>query len=381
MAKPRITDETAIEAIYAPACAPERWTLALDRIADCFDAEGTALVFQRNERDFAALISPAIAAAGLEYSESWGKDDPRAKAVRQLFQEGHAAVTDRHICTADEIESQSYYTEFLAKHGLGWFMATEVSPDPGLLVALSVQRAKHKGAFTDGELARLVPLGRHAEQALRISVRLMWSEAAHRTLGEALAKLSCGVFLLDSMHRVQFSNSAAAELIGDVFDIVDGQLCTRDALPQSSGSVATSQFVMRRGLPVQPDLLKPYLLKGRKSRTPRLVHIIPYQAATDSAVDNLCNCLHNCAGRRTIRCGIARPGSGAGCPWTDPWRGARRRPRWRRQSAARGSDGTRHQRSHRTNGAQKGFQQDRRVAPVGTGFYAVPIGATGVPSG
>jgi hypothetical protein len=49
------------------------------------------------------------------------------------------------------------------------------SPDPFIDVWISIQRPKAKAPFSDAELNTLTRLARHAEQSLRLSIRLFFS--------------------------------------------------------------------------------------------------------------------------------------------------------------------------------------------------------------
>ena len=75
--------------------------------------------------------------------------------------------------------------------------------------------ARQAGIFRNQELEIAGELGAHVEQALRLSIRLMNAELINAGLGAALARLGIGVFALNSMSRIVFSNPAAEALLGD----------------------------------------------------------------------------------------------------------------------------------------------------------------------
>jgi hypothetical protein len=77
-----------------------------------------------------------------------------------------------------------------------------VSPDPHLGVVLSIHRARTSPRFSDSELAAVARLGRHVERSLRLSSRLFDAELLNVGLGEALARVDIGVFVIDSSGRV-----------------------------------------------------------------------------------------------------------------------------------------------------------------------------------
>jgi PAS domain-containing protein len=205
----------AVEAIYGAAAEPARWPGALWAIARCFGDVGAAISYQREDGSLGAIVSPGMEPGQREYDESWWRHDIR-------FTRGHAlgfvaagdAITDRHVVSDDEIATHPFYADFLAEYGLRWFAGTNISPDPTMRAVLSVQRLAQRLPNSDEELELLARFGPHVEAALRLAIRLMDAELTALSLGDALARLGVGVFLLDGSARILFSNPAAERLIG-----------------------------------------------------------------------------------------------------------------------------------------------------------------------
>jgi hypothetical protein len=171
---------SAVEAIYA-AAVPSRRPDALQAIADCFGDEGAILIFNREDGSTALMASPSpiLQAAAPEYNRHWWRHDFR---LQRSFERGYIAnsdtITDRHVISMEEMESHPFYTEYLAAHGLKWFAGATLCPDPRAWVGLSLQRLGNKPPYTDEELAFLSRIGRHAENALRLGIRLLDAELA-----------------------------------------------------------------------------------------------------------------------------------------------------------------------------------------------------------
>jgi len=205
----------AVEAIYGAAAEPARWPGALWAIARCFGDVGAAISYQRDDGSLGAIVSPGMEPGQREYDESWWQHDIR-------FTRGHAlgfvaagdTITDRHVVSDDEIATLPFYADFLAEYGLRWFAGTNISPDPSVRAVLSVQRLAQRLPYSDEELELLARFGPHVEAALRLAIRLMDAELTALSLGDALARLGVGVFLLDGSARVLFSNPAGDRLIG-----------------------------------------------------------------------------------------------------------------------------------------------------------------------
>lgn len=265
----------AIEAIYEAAAAPALWPAALERIAACFNAEGTVLMRQRADGSFTTIVSPGLTEAARDYESTWWRHDIRAvRGIEQGYLVPHGVYTDRHVATPAEIETHPFYTEFLAKHGLGWFMGAFVSPHPKVMAVLSVQRAKEKGPFKTRELKALGKIAHHGEQVLRLTVRMLEAEGANLTLGDALGKLGCGAFLLDENLRVIIANAACERLFGDAFECVDGCLCARTAFDRAALDAAL-RAVARQGVEAMLAEPKPFLLRKHEGGKPLVVYILP----------------------------------------------------------------------------------------------------------
>ena len=266
----------AIEAIYDAAPDPLQWPRALGAIAGCFEDVGAVLVWRRDDGSYGTVVSATLAEAQKDYDSNWTNRDIRAirATERGYFFDG-VPFTDRHVCSDEEIQSDPCYTDFLAKHGLGWFGGIAVSPDPDVGVVLSVHRDfRRKPRFSDAELDLLARIGRHIEKSLRLSIRLLDAELAKLGLSEALAHIGIGVFALDSSGRVVFSNPAGQRLLGDQLQLVREQLrigsgATRETIDE------TIALVLRRDPRDVIDDEKPILVHSTGGDRRLVVYLLP----------------------------------------------------------------------------------------------------------
>jgi DNA-binding CsgD family transcriptional regulator len=267
----------AVEAIYDAAPDPSRWPYALQAIANVFGDVGAILIWRRDDGKFGTVVSESLFEAQKDYDESgWSTRELRGlrTAERGFFFSGEA-FTDRHVCSDHEILTDPVYTTFLKQHGLGWFGAIAVSPDPHVGVALSIQRNSGlKPPFSDSELAIVERLGRHAEKSLRLSIRLLDAELANLGLGEALARVGIAVFALDSLGRVVFSNPAAKALPSSQIAIKDGQLRFGAGAARASIAAAITRTLKgeRDDLVADP---KPIVLHRSSSERPLVLYVLP----------------------------------------------------------------------------------------------------------
>lgn len=218
----------AIEKIYDCALNPDDWSAALQCIGDCFDDVGCILIYGRDDGAFGVLGSPRLETTVTEYVKNWSTRDIRAIRARELgFFGGRRVITDSDVVTPDEMESDPFYAQFLSAFGLKYFAATTVATDAGVEAALSAQRASTRPPYTQDELALVSVLGRHVERALQLGFRMTDNELAAETLGHVLSRVDIGIFVLDALGRVTFSNDLAQEYVGDGVELIDEKLHLR----------------------------------------------------------------------------------------------------------------------------------------------------------
>jgi DNA-binding CsgD family transcriptional regulator/PAS domain-containing protein len=273
----------AVEAIYETAAAPSRWPHALQKIADVFGDVGTVLMYRRDDGSFGTIVSPRLAAAQRDYEQRWWTQDFRGFRAIELGMIVGDAITDRHVATQEEIDTHPIYTEFLLPHGLGWFAGVGVSPGSHVLVWISVQRNIAKPRFDDDDLAILTRLGRHAENALRLGIRLLDAEMVNLGLGEALSRVSVGVFVIDEGKRVMFANAAAERLLGDGLEVVERRL-TAAFGPEREALNAAIANLSRAGPQDLASPPRPILIRRSTEERPLTIYVLPARSSADPAV-------------------------------------------------------------------------------------------------
>ena len=208
----------AVDFIYDAALQPSLWPRALQAVADCFEDIGSHLIWQRESGGVGTIVSPGLVAAQADYDANWQMHDPRPlRAFERAFLAPGDVITDLDLVTAEEIETLPIYTRFLARYGFGWFASTALSPDTGVVVGFTVQRAKGKPHFSAEELCRVESLARHIERSLRLSMRVFDAENCNLGMREILSRMGIGVFAVDADMRVIFANPAARDERGVMF--------------------------------------------------------------------------------------------------------------------------------------------------------------------
>jgi DNA-binding CsgD family transcriptional regulator len=277
----------AVEAIYGAAAVPSRWPDALQAIADCFGDVGANLIYRRDDGRIATIVTPSLAIAQRDYEQNWWQHDPRfSRSIERGYMDGLDVITDRHVCTDDEVENHSFYRGFLAPHGLRWFAGLNISPDRRLGVALAIQRSNTKVRYSNDDLMLLSRLGRHVENALRLGIRLLNAEIANLGLGDALARFRIGVLLLDYSGRVAYSNSAADGLMGSSLTVAAGRLKTRATSEQTALQAAISSILVER-VDALPENPQPILVQDQAAGEFLAVYVLPLRLPTREIAERL----------------------------------------------------------------------------------------------
>jgi DNA-binding CsgD family transcriptional regulator/PAS domain-containing protein len=270
----------AVGAIYAAATAPSLWPQTLESIAAVFGDVGANLFYIRADGSFGIVVTPSLAAAQADYDREWWRHDiGTQRAIERGYAEGVEAITDRHVVSEEEIRTHPFYTEFLIPHGLGWFAAVAITPDPRLVLAVTVQRSAAKPRFSDEELAVHSRLGRHAEAALRLSARLITAEMTNLAFGDALARLDVGVFMVDAAGRVIVANPTAEKLIGDALLISGGRLLARFEPERAALHQAIAAVIAADAQAIPAPL--PVLVHGLGTDAYLVAYVLPVRTTTD----------------------------------------------------------------------------------------------------
>jgi DNA-binding CsgD family transcriptional regulator len=275
----------AVEAIYGAAAEPSRWPGALWAIARCFGDVGAAISYQRDDGSLGAIVSPGMEPGQREYDEYWWQQDIRFKRGHEMgFVAAGDTITDRHVVTETEIETHPFYAQFLAGYGLRWFAGTSISPDPSMRAVISIQRVAQRSPYSDDELALLARLGRHVEASLRLGIRLMDAELAALSLGDALARLGVGAFLLDGSGRVLFANPAGDRLIGAGLMIRNRRLSAIGSA-QHGALDAAVKATLADTPQAWGGSQHPVLLDGGGAHRFLAAYVLPVRARTDHPAD------------------------------------------------------------------------------------------------
>jgi DNA-binding CsgD family transcriptional regulator/PAS domain-containing protein len=268
---------TAVEAIYDAALDPLRWPKALEATAACMGDAGAILLWHRDNGSFDSIASPSLLGAQKDWEQEGrnGNEFRSLSTVERAYFFSGVAFTDKHLFSDNEIRTNSSYAKFQVRHGLGWFAAVAVSPDPDNNVVFSVHRnAKKRAPYSDDELANVARVGRHIQKSLRLSVRLLNSELQTIGLGDALSRVGIGVFILDSAGHVVFINQVGQSLVGEGLALGHDRILVGAGPASSALEVAIKQAI--RPIPENFEREpKPIVIHCEKTDRPLALYVLP----------------------------------------------------------------------------------------------------------
>ncbi|MFG1297243.1 helix-turn-helix transcriptional regulator [Xanthobacter variabilis] len=220
--------DDVIYAIYGAALDPELWPQVLSKIGAVVDGEGAIVLFYKENAPSEFIHAPELHAAVRTYlnGEWWTRDLHALRAIEHHLRDGDV-MSDFTIATKEEMETHPIYTEFFRSVGFGWLMSAVMLPDFGYLVALSVPRAKDKPPFSQQDMETLRLLGRHVEQALRVSMRIANLDTSQVAMIAALDAVSAGIYALDASGRRVMANKSALAQFASFFCEPAGRMMPR----------------------------------------------------------------------------------------------------------------------------------------------------------
>lgn len=269
----------AIDDIYECATNPSRWPIALQKITDCFEDAGCILLYSRTDGNYGIIQSPSLDDVVKSYIlDGWINRDFRAIRARERgYFFGRDVITDRDVMTEYEMQTEPFYAQFLAPFGLKYFAASMVSPDRETEVAVSVQRRADKPPYSDDELTFLATLGKHVERSLRLGMRLLNEEVSKVSLAQALDRLDVGVFIIDALGCVVFSNHRAESLVGDGIELFGEERKLRFVSSNEIAAPSVSGFALELFYRQE----RPLQIHRSKSRHPLTAYFLPVPSVSE----------------------------------------------------------------------------------------------------
>jgi DNA-binding CsgD family transcriptional regulator len=237
MSVPISDHEAAVNAIYAAAAAPERWSATLGMVAEHIGAMGGMLAYHATAGEPSFLVS-----AGLRedvdalYLQQYVRNPYSIAAAR--MHTGRAQVANR-IVDVPAVRRSAFHADILAPTAIEDFiMLTDASLTRrgsvgGVSFPLSRRQAE-QGQQAAGRLDRLAP---HLSRAIDLTLQLGRHRSAEWQFGRMLDAMPTAALLLDRRGGILRTNAWADALLreGDGIRAVKSErLCLSAELPSEA---------------------------------------------------------------------------------------------------------------------------------------------------
>ena len=215
-----------LEAVHAAGLDERLWPDAMAAMSRLFGSIGTTMecVDKRagTLTDFWGHGVPD--GSDLEYAEHYLFTSPRMALsdVRRFGEIGY----DYMLLDEAAMNRDAYYSEFLSKAGMRYFLAGSLIRDEKLNAAIAIQRSPRQGHVGETEIKMMRGLLPHFQQAYSTTRQLRGAAQSKQMLEDAFDWLSDGVLLVGKDGLVLFANSAAQVFVrrSDGIRIVRGRL-------------------------------------------------------------------------------------------------------------------------------------------------------------
>lgn len=263
-------DEKLIDEIYEAAFIPEKWEELLQSMADIADCR-RALMFATNGTEARGGFStPATRQLAEEFiGEGW-------MARNSLGQRGlnwgvPAFVTDFDLFTPEELETDSFYQEFLRPREASWCTGAVLKSPSDDTIIISLHRAYEEGPVERSRVDRLTALRPHLGRATLAAARLGLEQA--KSTVTALAAVGLPAAALSRAGQLRAANALFEPLLPAlVADHAD-----RLRFVHRGADVLFADALRRGNAGLRAGLSFP--VPAREPHVPLVMHLVPIRRA------------------------------------------------------------------------------------------------------
>lgn len=201
-------------AVMEAVAEPERWPDALDVLATFFGGVAAMAEFHTEQGKHIALgpRNRFISDENLQlYIDHYASLCPRPLRMRQRHLP--AVQTDRLVGDDKVLDANPFYSELLARDGLGDYLGLRLRLRNGAVDVINVHRLKKDGHATDEQVAWMHELAPFLRSAFRARTLLGDAALGPDGLAGSLAALDAPVAFLRQDGHVLFQNDAAGALL------------------------------------------------------------------------------------------------------------------------------------------------------------------------
>lgn len=261
--------QVAVSALWEAAIDATQWSDALRQVGIATGSAGACILSPNPE--VGCLVNKELEEPfNLYFEEGWHELDLRRRGIGRLMQ-GQVLI-DEDVVTGEDIAASPYYSDFLPRVGLKWWMATGfISGDN--FYALAVQRGSHQARFTAEDKATLETIGPVLNQLGRL-LDVSRNSMMGATLS-TLERLSQAAVCLRSDGKVIDWNGAAEQLFGQHFFI-------RGRKAYFSDKRAGQEFELAFSGCLASGFGEGFVVVPRHDRTPLLLRFVKLHPAAQA---------------------------------------------------------------------------------------------------
>ena len=267
-----------IQTLYTASLDAAAWPVALTEVADAMGGVDTTLEVHTGPGTVPVFFSCGnrLPDDGVDaYLSHYSKVCPRI-AMIDAQQAGSVGV-DYDFFSEIEMDHDEFYADFLTPDGLRYFMSACLANRPGSAVSFAaVHRSPQQGHASKHEVARLMKLIPHLQQALDMHLRLHEQAQREGALLDGFEHVEEGVILLDDTGHVIHINANGESMVrtDDGLGLVDSRVTIADPSARQAyhtilagfldGSMAADLQPGGDALVPRPSGRPPYILRVRR---------------------------------------------------------------------------------------------------------------------
>jgi DNA-binding CsgD family transcriptional regulator/PAS domain-containing protein len=198
----------AVEAIYASGARGGPVSEALAATSRLLGARGATLevIDKHLQRPVEVCAAGLPAVARSQYFEHFAALNPRIAPV--LSRPPGEVSWDYQLFDEQDMTHDPFYSEFLSRMGLRYFISAVLEQTPGRISVVTAQRSKRQGHVGDREISLMHRLCPHFQRANDMRTRINAATDRNSLFENALDLLSDGIALLGRGGKLVYVNEA-----------------------------------------------------------------------------------------------------------------------------------------------------------------------------
>ena len=199
---------STIDAIYDASTAPENWTIALERLSQCFGSR-IATIIDRNVKTMegSGVAIGVDAPSQVEFFTVWGTRNPFVQALKN--KSPSVIDTDQDVLSKDALLASDYYNGFMRQRDMHSMLRITLQKDDELHRSISIMGPQIRGEFEKRDVERGQMFLPHLERAAKVTRHMTVATTLLQSVNSALESHPDGVILLNRSGDIVIANRAA----------------------------------------------------------------------------------------------------------------------------------------------------------------------------